>query len=206
MLPLDEFGVAEIDAVVLVPPQPLGSVQVYVVALLTGVTLYICAMPGHTETGPLIDAADPGAAADVTASVLGVDVPQVFIAVTDIVPPAAIGVTKMLFVLLVPTHPAGNVQLYEVAPLTGAVLYVCDTPLHTAVEPLIGLGCVGAAPELTERVLAAEVRPHALVAVTDTVPPVAFGVAEIEFVVLVPVHPGGSAQVYDVAPATAGTV
>jgi hypothetical protein len=47
--------------------------------------------------------------------------------------------------------------------------------------------------------------PQPLVAETEMVPPVVVVVAVIELVVLVPVHPEGSAQLYEVAVGTAAT-
>jgi hypothetical protein len=48
--------------------------------------------------------------------------------------------------------------------------------------------------------------PQALSAVTEIVPPKLPAVAVILFVVLVPIHPDGKVQVYDVAPETLGTL
>ena len=62
----------------------------------------------------------------------------------------------------------------------------CDGGLH--VELTVNV-CTG--PE-----------PHALLAVTETSPPLAPAVTLIEVVVELPLHPLGIAQVYDVAPET----
>jgi hypothetical protein len=57
---------------------------------------------------------------------------------------------------------------------------------------------------LTAKVLVVPL-PQPLFAFTEMVPPVEADVAVMELVVEVPVHPEGSVQVYDVAPATAVT-
>lgn len=54
----------------------------------------------------------------VTASVRGVDEPQVLLAVTEIVPPFAPVVAVIELIVDVPVQPLGNVQVYEVAPGT----------------------------------------------------------------------------------------
>ena len=64
-------------------------------------------------------------------------------------------------------------------------------------------GVAGSAVTDTITVLALLV-PHVLVAVTETVPPVALAVASIDEVEEVPVHPDGNDQLYDVAPGTSG--
>ena len=43
-------------------------------------------------------------------SVRAVEVPQLLEAETEIVPPALLAVALMLFVLLLPVHPPGNIQ------------------------------------------------------------------------------------------------
>ena len=66
--------------------------------------------------------------------------PHVFVGVTETAPPV---LAKVAVILLVPdpeviVAPEGNVQLYEVAPVTEAILYVTPVcPLHTAVRPVI---------------------------------------------------------------------
>jgi hypothetical protein len=92
-----------------------------------------------------------------------------------------------------------------VAPATGVILYVCAMPLQTAVAPLIGPGAGAGAPEVTASVAKAEVKPQALVAVTEIVPLVADVVTDMLAVVLVPVHPDGSDHVYVVPGGPDGT-
>ena len=69
-----------------------------------------------------------------------------------------------------------------------------DEPWHTVVLPVMLPGCAGVVVTVTLRFDAEEV-PHALVAVTEMVPPVAPAVVLMLFVVLLPVHPPGSVQV-----------
>ena len=72
----------------------------------------------------------------VTENVCAAELPHKLFAVTVIVPlePA---VAVMLVVVLVPLQPPGKVQVYDVAPLTAAILYVFDDPAHNIVEPLM---------------------------------------------------------------------
>ena len=48
------------------------------------------------------------------------EVPQALVAVTVRLPLVELAVVVILFVVEVPVHPAGKLQLYEVAPATGA--------------------------------------------------------------------------------------
>jgi hypothetical protein len=59
----------------------------------------------------------------------------------------AIEVIEVEFEL--PLHPDGNVQVYDVAPATAAILYVWDTPWQTAVLPAIETGCPGVVRTVT---------------------------------------------------------
>jgi hypothetical protein len=61
-----------------------------------------------------------GSVVTLMASVLAVPVPQVLLADTERVPPDDPTVTVMELVLELPVHPEGNVQEYDVAPLTAA--------------------------------------------------------------------------------------
>ena len=70
---------------------------------------------------PEIDDGVAGAALTVTDKVCEEDVPQLLIAVTLSVP-AEPAVALIVLLVLVPLHPPGNVQPYEVAPLTVATL------------------------------------------------------------------------------------
>ena len=59
-----------------------------------------------------------------TESVLAVPDPQALLAFTEIVPPADPAVVVMEVEVELPDQPDGNVQVYEVAPLTAATEYV----------------------------------------------------------------------------------
>ena len=48
-------------------------------------------------------------------------VPHEFVAFTDMLALVALAVGVMLFVVEVPVHPLGNVQMYDVAPGTKAI-------------------------------------------------------------------------------------
>lgn len=97
-------------AVVDVPVHPEGIVQAYPVAPLTGATLYVCEEPVHTVSAPVMPPMAPGAAPEETTLVLGEDVPQAFDAVTEIVPPVAVGTAVMEVVEDEPPQPAGSVH------------------------------------------------------------------------------------------------
>ena len=71
-------------------------------------------------------------------------------------------------------------------------------------EPVIVPGVAGADETLTAKVCAV-VLPQLLLAVTETLPLVEEGVAVIELVDELPVHPLGKVQVYEVAPFTLAT-
>jgi len=75
---------------------------------------------------------------------VGSEGPQSFTALTDIVPDVVLEVTAILLVVDVPDQPAGRVQMYDVAPATGAAVYtvpVNDT--HTVSGPLIEAEATG---------------------------------------------------------------
>lgn len=63
-----------------------------------------------------------GTVATVTLKVLAALVPQVLDAVTEILPPVVPAVAVIEVEVELPVHPAGKVQLYDVAPDTGAML------------------------------------------------------------------------------------
>ena len=60
----------------------------------------------------------PIAPTEVTLTVLAEDDPQLLFAVTLIFPLLAPAVSVILFVVELPDHPAGNVQMYEDDPTT----------------------------------------------------------------------------------------
>lgn len=106
-----------------VPFQPFGNVHVYELAPITAGMLYVTINPVQYVDGPEIalgcDKPELGATANVCAVE---DVPQLLFAVTLIVP-AVEPVELMLVVVEEPVHPFGNVHVYELAPLTGEMLY-----------------------------------------------------------------------------------
>ena len=128
----------------------------------------------------------------VTASDRAMEVPQTFVPVTEIFPLPEPTVTLMLFVVDVPAHPVGSVQLY-VTPATTGTEYVCVVPTHGAASPVIVPGCEGAAMGATASVEGADA-PQLFDAVTETLPPPAPTVALMLAVVDVPVHPTGRLQ------------
>jgi hypothetical protein len=60
-----------------------------------------------------------GALPSAMALVCGMDVPQLDVAVTEIVPAVVPGVTEMELVVELPDQPAGNVQAYVVPATLG---------------------------------------------------------------------------------------
>ena len=80
------------------------------------------------------------------------------------------------------------------APLTAVTENVSRLPLHAGVRPVITPGVAGVVLMVTTSVAGAEF-PHALLAVTDTVPPLDPATVLIVLVVDVPVQPTGSDQV-----------
>jgi energy-converting hydrogenase Eha subunit A len=73
-----------------------------------------------------IDTAGVVIALVVTVSTVSADTPHSFSAATSSVtlPVVASAVVAMDDVVEVPLHPAGTVHMYDVAPLTGLMLYV----------------------------------------------------------------------------------
>lgn len=65
----------------------------------------------HGAAGPLIDPGVVGAVPGLTASVVAALVPQAFVTVTLMVPPAVPAVREMVLVVEVPVQPEGRVQL-----------------------------------------------------------------------------------------------
>jgi hypothetical protein len=88
----------------------------------------------------------------VIAKVCAVLEPQVLFAITVIFPLVALAVVAILFDELVPVQPDGNVQVYEVAPLTADIEYVLLLPEQIFVGPDIVPGCKGVVFTVTARV------------------------------------------------------
>ena len=70
----------------------------------------------------------------------GVPEPHELFAVTEIFPLVAPGVAVIDVEPELPLQPDGKVHVYDVAPVTAAMLYVCETPWHTVVVPVIAPG------------------------------------------------------------------
>ena len=120
--PAAEPAVTMMVEVVEVPLQPLGNVHVYEVAPFTALTVNVLfELELQTLIGPRIAAGIAGAEPKLTASVCAGEFPQKPPAVTEIVPPLAPTVATMLSVVELPVHVPGKVQVYDVAPLTGAI-------------------------------------------------------------------------------------
>ena len=105
--------------------------------------LYVCEAPWHTAVVPVIAPGWAGVASTDTLNVRGVPEPQELFAVTEIVPPFAPGVAVIDVEAELPLHPDGKVHVYDVAPFTAVILYVCEVPWHTVVVPVIAPGCSG---------------------------------------------------------------
>ena len=187
-------AVALILNVVEVPLQPFGSVQVYEVAPLTALTENVSKLPAQSVPDGVIVPGVAGPEPLLTVSVCAVELPQPMLAVTETVPPFAPVVALILNVVEVPLQPFGRVQVYEVAPFTALTENVSKPPGQPAPVCEMLPGVTGAEPELTVSVCAVEL-PHPLLAVTETVPPLAPVVALILNVVEVPLQPLGSVQV-----------
>jgi len=161
----------------------------------------LCTDPSQGAASPVIA---PGCAASgVTVTVSDADAPgpQSLFAATRITPPFGPAVALMLLPVELPLHPSGNDQVYDVAPLTGVMLYVCGVPWHGVVLPVTAPGCPGADWTVTPRVRGVP-GPQELAALTVTVPPVAPTVAVMVVPVELPDHPNGNSHVYEVAPDT----
>ena len=62
------------------------------------------------------------------------------------------GVAVMLVPVLFPLQPAGSVHMYDVAPLTAGMEYVCCITAQTAEIPEMATGCAGMAADVTASV------------------------------------------------------
>ena len=70
----------------------------------------------------------PGSADTVTLKVLAAPEPQALFAVTEILPLLAPAVAVIDVEFELPLHPDGKVHVYDVAPFTAVILYVCEAP------------------------------------------------------------------------------
>jgi hypothetical protein len=85
-----------------------------------------------------------GDAVTVMCSVAAELLPHELTAVTFIFPETLIVFIEMESVDDDPAQPPGNVQEYEVAPLTGTVLYIEEPPEQTVESPNMETGALGA--------------------------------------------------------------
>jgi hypothetical protein len=175
---------------------------VYDVAPLTAAIENVSLPPLQTVAVLLMVPGVAEAVVILTANVCGAELPHTPLAVTETVPPVEPAVAMMLVVVEVPVHPFGSDQVYDVAPLTAVIENVSRAPLQTAARPVIAAGVAGTGIILTTNVCGEEL-PQALLAVTDTVPPLEPAVVMILVEVEEPVQPFGRDHVYDIAPLTA---
>ena len=76
----------------------------------------------------------------VTDNVCALDKPQLFCALTVMLPFVVLAVADIVFVVLLPDHPLGKDQLYDVAPFTAATLNAFVEPEHKLLLPMIAVG------------------------------------------------------------------
>jgi hypothetical protein len=145
-------AVALIEFVVDVPLQPPGNVQVYDVAPATAVIEYVFIVPLQMVAVPEIVPGVAGIVFTITANVCAGELPQVLFAVTVIFPLVELVVVLIEFVVEVPVHPPGKVQVYDVAPATAVTLYVFDDPEQTDIFPEILPGIAGVVLTVTAKV------------------------------------------------------
>ena len=65
------------------------------------------------------------------------------LATTEIIPPAVPTVALIELVIEDPVQSPGKLQVYELAPLTGVTVYVCNVPAITLIGPKILVGLAG---------------------------------------------------------------
>jgi hypothetical protein len=118
----------------------------------------------------------------------------VLLAATDRFPLVAPTIALIDVEAEVPVHPEGKVHIYEVAPVTAEILYVCEKPWHTAELPDIEPGCAGVEATVTLNIRAVLIA-QTLFAETEILPPEAPAVVVIEVVVELPVHPEGRVHI-----------
>ena len=156
MLPLT--APPEVETVIALVPlpeiidQPAGTVQLYVVALVTAEILYTNEfVEGHTGDVPLIEPGVAGIAGlTTTAKAWSALVPHELVADTVMLPLIAAPEVDIVIALVplpeVIDQPVGTFQLYEVALATAEILYTSElVEGHTGDVPLIAPGVLGTA-------------------------------------------------------------
>ena len=68
------------------------------------------------------------------------DEPLGELATTDMIPPLFPEYAVIELVVDEPVHPAGNVHVYDVAPVAAGIEYIAESPLHRTESPEIGPG------------------------------------------------------------------
>jgi hypothetical protein len=199
IFPLLLPAVTVIEFVVELPDHPWGIVHVYDVAPFTGLIKYVLVVERQIFVSPLIIPGVMGIVFTEIASVLTADEPHPLFAITVILPAEVPAVAVIEFVADDPVHPVGNDHVYEVAPLTAAILYVFELPAQTVVFPFIVPGVDGFEFTVTAKDWVAD-EPQLLLADTVMFPPELPEVTEIELVVEDPDQPDGRVHVYEVAP------
>ena len=134
-----------------------------------------------------------GIGVTVTASVWGVLPPHTLLAATEMLPDDGPTVAVIVVPVELPDHPDGRDQVYDVAPLTAEMLYVCEVPSQGLALPVIVPGWAGTDCTVTASVCVV-LLPHELTAATDTVPLLAPTVAVMLGDVELPDHPDGRDQ------------
>ena len=169
-------------------PSPKSQLQL--VGPLEDASVKLAASPAVVNEN-----ADVGMSVTEIVSELPDPFPQTLTGVTVMLPPDVPDVADMTLVELVPVHPEGKLQMYDVAPAIGAIEHVIVAPtqgctlLHAITPAALGISLTVTPKVLTEPV------PQPLYAATLISPAFAPTTTEIEFVVLDPVHPEGKVQV-----------
>lgn len=111
MLPPVTLVIAVIEFVVEVPVHPEGRFHVYEEAPVIGAIVYVTGLLLHTEEFPVMAPGCPMVPEVFTLNVRAKEDPQLLFAVTEMVPALAPAVALIVFVVELPDHPTGNVQV-----------------------------------------------------------------------------------------------
>jgi hypothetical protein len=107
------------------------------------VTEYVCELPEQITVLPVILPGIAGRGLTETFIVCTAELPHALFAITEMVPPAAPGVTKILLLVLLPLQPPGRLHVYEMADKLFATTYVLLLPSHMVVLPEMFPGVEG---------------------------------------------------------------